>query len=156
MSKKRKGKNRVNRLEAFKQKLYSDKLFAGQEIVIQPGSGEKMSEVLLAFIEPYQKLAPTREAYEKLITVAMVAWNAALLPKDKREGFLDEEINPVLSSLGHKAVQDFKAIVNELIKRKERLFPNNRRFIVSYELSETKDNYHLSVASTIHKDEADD
>jgi len=152
MSKKRKRKHGVNRLEALKQKLYSDKLFAGQEIVIQPGSGEKMSEVLLAFIEPYRELATTREAYEKLITVAMVAWNAALLPKDKREGFLDEAINPVLSSLGNKAVQDFKAIVNELIKRKEHLFPNNRRFIVSYELSETKNNYHLSVASTIHRD----
>jgi len=82
----------------------------------------------------------------------MVAWNTALLPKDKREGFLDEGINPVLASLGHKAVQDFKAIVNELINRKERLFPNNRRFIVSYQLSETKNNYHLSVASTIHRD----
>jgi len=152
MSKKRKGEHGVNRLEALKQKLYSDKLFAGQEIVIQPGLGEKMSEVLLAFIEPYRELATTREAYEKLITVAMVAWNAALLPKDKRDAFLDEGINPVLSSLGNKAIQDFKVIVNELIKRKERLFSNNRRFIVSYELSETKNNYHLSVASTIHRD----
>ena len=156
MSKKRKRKHGVNRLEALKQKLQLDKLFAGQEIVIQPESGEKMSEVLLAFIEPYQELAPTREAYEKLITVAMVAWNTALLPKDQRQRMLDEAIKPILTSSGTKAAQDFKAIMNDLIERKERLFPNNRRFIVSYELSETKDNYHLSVASTTHRDETDD
>jgi len=68
MSKKRNRRHGRDRLEALKQKLQSDKLFAGREVVIQSSSGEKMSEVLLAFIEPYREFATTREAYERLIT----------------------------------------------------------------------------------------
>ena len=46
-------------------------------------------------------------------------------------------------------VEDFKQIVYELIERKLQHYAVNRRFIVHYELSQTEDDIHLSVASTL-------
>lgn len=153
MSKKRTHKrrkdNRQERLKAFQQKFQANELFTRQKVLMQTGSGDKMSEVLRAFMEPYQEFASTRDAYERLITIAVVAWNAALLPRDERKGFIDEASKSILASAGTEAVEDFRGIVDELIKRKERLFANNRRYIIDYELSETKNDWHLSVVSTM-------
>jgi hypothetical protein len=41
-----------------------------------------------------------------------------------------------------------KAILDELIERKERYFGGNKRFVLDYHLSDTKAGYHLSVIST--------
>lgn len=150
MSKKRKQRDEF---EVLKERIRSDRLFEAQGLEMRPTSGEKMSEVLFRFIEPYWGLAEGKEDYEKLLTIAMIAWNTALLPEGEREEFLNEKVKPVLSSLGRGFLQDFKAIVEGLIRRKERFFSDNRRFIVDYVLSEVRGNrYHLSVASMTLKD----
>ncbi len=150
MSKKRKQRDEF---EVLKERIRSDRLFEAQGLEMRPTSGEKMSEVLFRFIEPYWGLAEGKEDYEKLLTIAMIAWNTALLPEGEREEFLNEKVKPVLSSLGRGFLQDFKAIVESLIRRKERFFSDNRRFIVDYVLSEVRGNrYHLSVASMTLKD----
>ena len=51
------------------------------KIVQAPKHAAKMSEVLREFIEPYQEYAPTTEAQHRLIAIAIVAWNTALLPE---------------------------------------------------------------------------
>ena len=81
----------------------------------------------------------TQESLDRPVSIKVMA----------RETLLDETSKPILASAGKEAVQDFRAVVDEFIQRKERFFPNNRRFIVSYELSETKHSYHLLVASTL-------
>ncbi len=150
MSKKRKQRDEF---EVLKERIRSDRLFEAQGLEMRPTSGEKMSEVLFRFIEPYWGFAEGKEDYEKLLTIAMIAWNTALLPEGEREEFLNEKVKPVLSSLGRGFLQDFKAIVESLIRRKERFFSDNRRFIVDYVLSEVRGNrYHLSVASMTLKD----
>src|SRR5256885_10344462 len=45
---------------------------------------EKMSEVLWEFLAPYTPLAPDREAMEKLLAMAIAAWNVALFPGGER------------------------------------------------------------------------
>jgi len=51
-----------------------------------------MSEVLGAFVEPYWEMATTYEDYKKLISLAIIAWNTALLPKEKRKQVLEDTI----------------------------------------------------------------
>ena len=46
--------------------------------------GIKMSEVIENFIEPYMDLANTEENLRKLLTLAGLAWNTALFPKEER------------------------------------------------------------------------
>jgi len=147
MSKRRRQKGRLERLKAFSERLHSEKLFSGYEVIVQESLGEKMSEVLLAFIEPYKRFATTKGAYEGMILAGIIAWNAALISEGKREDFLNDMINNSFSSLNSEGIHTFRTIVHELIKRKESLFPEDRRFIIGYELSELGEDYHLSVAS---------
>ncbi|MEK7442723.1 MAG: hypothetical protein AABZ78_18115 [Chloroflexota bacterium] len=69
--------------------MESSKLFKDQKIKIHE-QGEKMSEVLALFIAPYTRSAPNYEAYHRLVAIAVIAWNAALLEKIERNKFLDE------------------------------------------------------------------
>lgn len=135
-------------MEALKRKVLSESPFGVREVVLQPASAEKMSEVLMAFVEPYRELATTRDAFERLIALGVVAWNAALFPKDKRQALVDETAKSVQESAGKEAAEDLKHLLNELIKRKERYFASNRRLIVSYQVTEARDTYHLAVVST--------
>jgi hypothetical protein len=110
-----------------------------------PPGKHKMSEVLKQFIEPYAEGATTEEHRRKLLSVAVVAWNASLFPPEKRGRMLDTIIDNTMPY----GAEDMKLVINELIRRKERYFSHITRLIVSYDLTMTKDGYHLSVASSL-------
>lgn len=134
-----------------------------------------MSAVLLEFIEPCRDEALDDAAVENLIALGIVAWNVALLPPDKRE----ESLNDFCAKLFRRnwkallrrsgrwlrrligrrreaapeveppEVAEFKQLTHELIGRKLRYYPHNRRFIMDYQLTITEDDVHLSVVSTL-------
>jgi len=134
-------------LEKLKRQLLADDALKDHKIVFR-SSQEKMSEVLLEFMEPYQKYATTPTAYEKLVALAVVAWNAALLEETERQNLLDKPIETILAMAGKEWENDLVNILMALIQRKERYFADNKRLIFSYHVSQTKEGYHLSVAST--------
>ena len=124
-----------------------------------------MSEVLLDFIEPYRSFADTDEAMEKLVIIGITAWNVSMLPEDERDATITKlaigaiggqslvrritsKIRTALLGVS-RDVEDFKQVVYELIERKLRHYAANQRFIVSYELSQTEDDIHLFVVSTL-------
>jgi len=153
---KRKQKRRrrsASELEKLKRELQASNVLGNKELILQEaGDQEKMSAVLLDFIAPYQKLATTYDAYNRLVAVAIVAWNAAVLKAQGKPDLLQEVARKIIPSGDKQAQQDFLAIARELMERKARVFPDNLRFILSYRLSETKaDEYHLSVASTLQQ-----
>jgi hypothetical protein len=119
------------------------------EFVYNPAGVTKMSEVLLDFIEPYRDYAPDTEAMHKLITTALVAWNAAFLPETEQE----ESLRKIGKTLPADAVEDFYAIVREMIERKNKYFADHTRSILDYELTGTKGDYHISVISTADPEE---
>ncbi|MBC8462076.1 MAG: hypothetical protein H8D67_29255 [Deltaproteobacteria bacterium] len=83
--KRRKNKDKYGKLVS---KLKQRGLLKEKEILYQPSGEVKMSEVIMDFIEPYREYANTYEAHRKLITLALLAWNAALLPLSyAEEGF---------------------------------------------------------------------
>lgn len=135
-------------LESLKHKLETEMRLTGQELRFGPSSGEKMSEVLSEFIEPWIEVADTRAAYDRLIGTAILAWNAALLPKNERQKMLDAAAKTIGATADRQTLKDFQVIMADFIRRKERHFADNKRFIVGYEIKEVRDGYHLSVAST--------
>ena len=57
-----------------------------------------MSDVLTSFIEPYIEFADSKEDHEKLLMLAIVAWNASFLSekeqqKNKRSSLLRNYYN---------------------------------------------------------------
>ena len=89
---------------------------------------EKMSEVLWEFLAPYTPLAPDREAMEKLLAMAIAAWNVALFPGGERA----QRLRELSTTLPAEARTDFLALIREMIARKERYFAQYTRYILNF------------------------
>jgi hypothetical protein len=119
--------------------------FPHREVIVGPASdGIKMSDVLEEFVEPYREFVKTQEAYRKLLTVALVAWNVMLFPEKDRLSRLDE----VVVTLPEYVREDGRQIIEELMVRKERFFSQHRRMIIDFDVADTGGQWHLSVMST--------
>ena len=104
----------------------------------------KMSVVFKEFVKPYMELAHDEEGYNKLFTVAMVAWNASLLSDDQRI----ELIESCSTSLEPSLKDEFKNIIQMMIERKKLYFSKYKRQILDYQITDQGDDIHLSVLST--------
>jgi len=51
-----------------------------------------MSEVLLEFVESYSRYWRTKEDLNKLLSVAVIAWNAALLAGNERKEIIENAL----------------------------------------------------------------
>jgi hypothetical protein len=105
----------------------------------------KMSEVLWEFLAPYTPQAPDREAMEKLLAMAIAAWNVALFPGGERA----QRLRELSTTLPAEARADFLALIQQMVARKERDFAQHTRYILNYELTEQRERYHLNVLSTL-------
>ena len=142
----RKGKQKQKRLTDWRKELEQGP-FRGREIVTGSRGEVKMSNVLKALVEPYRELADTEEAYRKLLTLAVTAWNASLLPEEEQEGMVDRILGGGLPEDDEELKPGLKDIVNMLIERKRAHFSEYKRAIVDFELTDTGREHHLSVVS---------
>jgi hypothetical protein len=120
--------------------------FPNQKVVRgEARDGVKMSEVLEEFIAPYLEIADTEEVFRKLLVTAVIAWNTALFPAKERKTYLEK----VLEALPEQVRADGRAIISELMARKERYFSEYERMIIDYEVTDTGEGYRLVVISTV-------
>ena len=146
-SPKRQIRNRQARKKTATEKMekrLSDQLGGKEVVIVESTDRVKMSEVLEAFIAPYMEFAETEESFKKLVTIAVIAWNAALLPRSAQTKAIDD----LLTSLPPETQADAKSIVRDLIRRKRKYFGKIRRAIIDFEVIDTRDGFHLTVAST--------
>jgi hypothetical protein len=144
---KRKHKNRaVSPLAKFEEKLGKTELPGDTKLVIRRGGKEKMSEVLAEFIEPYVEHADSDDAYRRLLVIAIVAWNTALLPEERQQLAINDFLEGL--DLGFFERLEFISFIKTMMERKKTYFPDNKRFIINFELTDLGDSMHLSVAST--------
>ena len=121
----------------------------GSRVVYEPTGREKMSEVLDDFIEPYRESADSEDSFRKLLNLGMLAWNVALLPEGERPTVIDKMLRVGFSRASEADLAQAKTFVETLVRRKLERFAPNQRTIISFELTDTGDGYHLSVASTL-------
>ncbi len=108
-----------------------------------------MSDVLKDFIEPYKDMVDSDEAQRKLLTMAVLAWNAALLPDDRQKDMIDKALDKGLSDLPDDIRKDVRNFIDVMIARKKAYFSTIRRAIISFELEDRGKDFHLSVLSTL-------
>ena len=111
----------------------------------RPKDDLRLSERLVDLIAPYREEGLTSRRYEMLIGAAATAWNLSLLPEAERPAALRRAFRKA-------KVTDVEApaeVIVTLMRRKEQLFPHDHRTIVSWEVSESGDQCHVSVASLV-------
>jgi len=113
-----------------------------------PG-GVKMSEVLGEFVKPYVDLVDGIESYRRLLTLAVLAWNAALAPEAKRREMVDEVLREGLGTASGEWLAAGKEIVDQLIERKQRHFAGYQRPILDFVVEDRGDHYYLMVTSPL-------
>ena len=120
-----------------------------RQVIRRPDGESKISAVFWQFLEPFKKYATTDPAMENLIVLGICAWNACVVSPTERDKLIEAVKRAVLGQAGEEWRADLEQTLNSLIKRKERHFANDRRYIVSYHLDSTRDTYHLSMVSTL-------
>jgi hypothetical protein len=139
---KRKQKKRARLAKARRR---DERCLANVPLVAVPEGTAKMSEVLLEFVEPYTAIAETEEHLHRLLTLGLVAWNAALMVGAEQEAFL----HSMFRSVPPDAREDMRAVVADLIDRKLAYYADIDRPIVSYDLSMGPDGPRVSVVSLL-------
>jgi len=106
----------------------------------------KVSAMVIEVMRPYHDMMDTLTAFHNLVILGTIAWNASLLSGPDRTRFLEETIStlPIPKKVRDKEI---RPMIDTMIRRKEALFPQQRYWIVDFEVYETRDEYRLSVAS---------
>lgn len=113
---------------------------------------DKMSEILLEFAEELLDSAKSDQEKEDIIMMAVVAWNIAIVADEDTESTIDC-IEDYLQSLDFKKKSEEKeavsCVLHALVEKKRIEYPDVQRFIVDFEIIETKDQFRLNVASLV-------
>lgn len=116
--------------------------------MVNPEGEISISDAISKIIAPYRDTARDYESFHKLVTVACAAWNATILPAAERESMLGDMRNLMPDQ---QSREDFTEIVEELMKRKNRLYPKVNRMIVQFKVTERRNDFHIAIASTMEK-----
>lgn len=84
----------------------------------------KISQLLIEFARDFIEFGETVEDMQNHLNIACVAWNIAILPYRERKQSLERimtEFKAVTPDA--EAVENFRNDMNELIKRKNKMFP---------------------------------
>lgn len=109
-------------------------------------TGIKMSEIILHLAEDLLEIARTKSQRQFAITITCMAWNIAVIPEPERRTNAIEKMVKTIE--GEEGQEEVREIVNSIIEKKNRYYPEIGRIIVDYELSGNRDNLHLNIAST--------
>jgi hypothetical protein len=101
---------------------------------------EKMSAVLIDFIEPWRSECETVDDVLTLARLAALAWNSTLLPLRERE--------KMLRKLFDSIPIEGRGLFAALIERKRTEFPENDRFILDVKLQDAPSGPTLLVESS--------
>ena len=122
-------------LAEWTRQLQDEEKLGDAELVRSSGD-EKMSDCLVEVLGDLINQVGTEEEVDKLITLAGVAWNASLLPDQGRTDFLASVMQ-----------DDVRDLIESLIRRKQLLFPEVRRYVVDVQVRVIDDDLYISVAS---------
>jgi hypothetical protein len=115
-----------------------------------PPEEPKLSAALIELVSPFAPYAKTLREYKMLIGIGVTAWNLPLLEGPEREAFYKQLIQPLLESGDKQMRLEAKEMFSTLLKRREQNYPDDKRLIVNYTVTENGDEYNVAVATVLH------
>ena len=107
----------------------------------------KLSQAITTPLSPYKDMGSTYQSYYALLAITCMAWNASLVEEPERGEIVKQVVSFFKDKTDAKGQLEFSLFSYELIARKLLLFPNDRRYVVKFDVTETKDDYHVFVLS---------
>ncbi|MGL5032204.1 MAG: hypothetical protein ACRC6M_00190 [Microcystaceae cyanobacterium] len=139
-------------LKDFKSTLESKPEHEGKLFINAPKGLGKISEKLMEFVLPYLEATNSVEERKSLFSLAVMAWNLALLTKEEREEVLGDDLFGLANPLDREALQtvaNHKDFLEELMERKLKLFAYEKRSIEDFQLAEEEDELRVMVTSSL-------
>jgi hypothetical protein len=121
-------------------------------VLMEPEGYEKMSDVIVQFLQPYVVKLRSPKEYEKLLVIGILAWNASLMAPSERKKMIYDVASKGVGNVDKETLQAMKEIVNELIERKQKHFSDIKRYITNYKLKQAGKDFHLSIVSSLSMD----
>lgn len=137
---------RVRAREHLQEETRSLFASVGKKVSFVGTSGPKLSARILELAEPYKDLTETDEAIRMLIDTAVLAWNIAIKPEDEHPAEIEETLK-CLRAPDAKTLADGREILAAMVRRKLKLFPSDRRFVVNHQLTMGAENANLRVVA---------
>lgn len=125
----------------------------GQLCEVPPLSGplpgwEKISACLIELVLPSLPEDAGIREWRLGISLAATAWNLALLPEPVR----DREIERMVQQMEAEAMEDplsLKALLQQLILKKLRLYPDDLRAVLSWEVRKAGSKVHVTAMAAL-------
>jgi hypothetical protein len=102
-----------------------------------------LSAAIIEIIEPYKHAADTLGSYKALAGLATLAWNLTLMPEAEREARIADAALELKPSNG----VDVQEVIQVLSRRKDSLFPHDKRVIVGCDVTMGPNGYRVMVTS---------
>jgi hypothetical protein len=144
-----KKKKRSKQLLPVPQQMIDRVKERGDAYLLDPPGEARMSEVIVHFAEPLLSLSDDKEYFQKVVPIAIMAWNASFLPPEGQSEIVEGMIRSL--EFPESAAQAFRIEIEKLIERRLQKFSHVNRLIVDYEMSLTDYGNELFVASTLPK-----
>ena len=107
----------------------------------------KMSQRLIDVARPYLDGIYDLDEYRKELSLASAAWNLSLFPPETREEHMMKSLDP--NAIEEEDRQLIAQHLRELVRRKERLFPGDRRLIAKVDVLDEGEAVRVLVTSLI-------
>ena len=111
----------------------------------------KMSEVILEFAEPLLNIIDDDRYFRLVIALAVLCWDISLYPQSEQQVHLNNLIEEMVRSTRLSRMV-WENCTRVLLERKNTLFADDRRIVVSYEIIKDGGKERLLVVSTPPKD----
>ena len=143
--------DRAGNVEQFTDLESTTKKAIGQDITIihNPKNQEKMSALILDLIDEYHRHTKTLEQAKCWVCLGCMAWNLSLLSDDDaRRDAITEGAREAFTVLDDQVSNDFIDIMKHLIDKKLLDYPDNKRYIINFNVTECNNEFNVQIAST--------
>jgi hypothetical protein len=116
--------------------------FDEMSILINPEDQEPLSDRLPEILGDFlMDMATNKEEMERLLFLAVTAWNATVVPEDLQQELFERTIGEL--------PEEIHELVFAMMERKRQLYPDDHRYVVDFQVDDLGDTFHISVASAM-------
>lgn len=133
------------------ERLKKTEEFSDTKFLAEPPGQVKMSEIIMDFVGPMLERTSSRLEKENMILMAITAWNMCLLPKKEQKKVLANFKSE--KDMDEEGMNIIKEMVELMSAYRKEFYPDVSRFILDYEFTESRDDMHLNVVSSMEPPE---